>query len=191
MNKITIVRHATITCFGLAALGATFVSQAKAQCLASLASKPGVVRPHVKAVIPKNSHSQRPSLNAAPPLSIVGMWNVTFTSGGELADEGFDLWHADGTEVLNDTPPPASGNVCLGTWVQSGTTYNLKHLSWSFDENGNLNGMFIIREHVTLDSSGASYTGTYTIDGYDLTGNPNFSQDGEVVGERITVDNLP
>jgi hypothetical protein len=51
---------------------------------------------------------------------IIGLWDIKFYSGGQLVDEGFDAWHGDGTETLNDTPPPVTGNVCLGVWAQTG-----------------------------------------------------------------------
>ncbi len=54
-----------------------------------------------------------------------------------------------------------------------------------FDDNGNLNGMFIIRETVTRADSG--YKGPFTVDGYDLAGKPTFHVDGQVTGERVTV----
>ena len=50
---------------------------------------------------------------------IVGLWKVTFTSGGQVTDVGFDAWHSDGTETLNDVSP-ISHNVCLGVWKQTG-----------------------------------------------------------------------
>jgi hypothetical protein len=59
--------------------------------------------------------------------NIVGLWKITFTSGGQVVDQGFDAWHSDGLEVLNDTPPPATGNVCLGVFAQTGhCTFKLK-----------------------------------------------------------------
>jgi hypothetical protein len=56
-------------------------------------------------------------------------------------DVGFEQWHSDGTEMLNDTPPPASGNVCLGTWEKIGPqTYTLVHPA--FNAEGNLHRRF-------------------------------------------------
>jgi hypothetical protein len=43
--------------------------------------------------------------------SIVGLWDIRFLAGDQVVDEGFDVWHSDGTETLNDTPPPVTGNV--------------------------------------------------------------------------------
>jgi hypothetical protein len=121
--------------------------------------------------------------------SIVGMWNITFTSGGQVVDQGFDVWHSDGTEVLNDNPPPSTGNVCLGIWQQTGRfTFKLKHPSWTYDNNGNLTGIATIREQVTLDSNGNRFKGTFTVDVADLNGNPILHLEGTVSATRITVD---
>lgn len=121
--------------------------------------------------------------------SIVGLWKTTFISGGQVVDQGFDQWNSDGTEILNDTPPPATGNVCLGVWVKSGeNSVKLKHPSWTFDANGNLTGTAIIREQVSVDPKGNTYKGTFTVDVFDLAGNPVFHLAGTLKGERITVD---
>src|SRR5579863_1508681 len=52
--------------------------------------------------------------DAAVSTSIVGLWNVTFLSGGQVVDVAFDAWHGDQTEILNDYTDPIEGNVCLG-----------------------------------------------------------------------------
>ena len=120
---------------------------------------------------------------------IVGLWLTTFTSQGQIVDQGFDMWTSDGLEVLNDTPPPATGNVCLGTWVRiSPSTYLLKHPSWTFDEAGNLNGTAIIRETIIVDAVSNTYKGTFTIDIMTLSGNPIQHFNGTIAGTRITVD---
>lgn len=77
--------------------------------------------------------------------SIVGLWHVKFLSGGQLFDEGFDQFHSDGTEILNDTAPPqpanGAGTVCLGVFKKTGpSTYKLQHPFWIFDANGILAG---------------------------------------------------
>ena len=126
-------------------------------------------------------------LSEAQPVSIVGLWQITFYYEGQVVDVGFDVWHTDGTELLNDTPPPATGNVCVGVWTQTGkNTYKLKHPSWTFDSNGNLTGTAVIRENITLSPGGNKFTGTYTISYYDTSGNPAGSFDGQVQATRIT-----
>lgn len=125
------------------------------------------------------------------PFSMVGMWMTTFISNGEVVDAGFDVWHSDGTQILNDFPPPVTGAVCIGIWQQTGpVTYELKHPAWAFDPetNSTLVGITYILEKVTLDPSGNSYSGTASLEGYDLDGNHVYHQDAEVKGERINAD---
>jgi hypothetical protein len=125
----------------------------------------------------------------AGPVSIVGLWQISFISGGQVVDAGFDAWHSDGTELLNDIPPPATGNVCIGVWTQTGKmTYKLKHPSWTFDLSGNLTGTAVIRETVTISSAGDKFNGTYTIDFYDNSGSSTGHFEGKVQASRIIPD---
>ena len=152
----------------------------------------------------QRSAAPRPADNPqASSPSIVGYWHTIFlvdpnggyyTAGPNVFDEGFDVWHADGSETLNDISIPAAGDVCLGVWAQTGPlTYQLKHPTWLFDMQTNTNlvavGTFL--EQVTLDPSGNSYTGTITITAQDLQGNPVFSFTGTILAERIVADNQP
>ena len=134
------------------------------------------------------SQAIRPESSAAP-ATIVGLWNLTFTSGGQVVDVAFDAWHSDGTEVLNDYTNPIEGNVCLGVWEQSGTrTYKLKHPSWSFDSTGTLLGTVVIGENVTLSADGNIFSGSYTYDVYDVAGNFQIEYKGQVKATRIKPD---
>jgi hypothetical protein len=120
---------------------------------------------------------------------IVGLWHTVFTSGGQTVDEGFDMWTSDGLEVLNDTPPPATGNVCLGVWAKTGgNTIKLNHPSWTFDANGNLNGTAVIKETISVDPGNNSFKGTFTIDIFTLQGQNVFHLEGTVAATRITVN---
>ncbi|HEY3137319.1 MAG TPA: hypothetical protein VGL29_14925 [Blastocatellia bacterium] len=125
---------------------------------------------------------------ASADASIVGLWDVQIIIDGEVVDEGFDQYHSDGTEILNDTPPPATGNVCLGVYSKTGKrTIKLKHPSWIYDAtNTTVVARATILEDITLDSSGNSFTGTFTFQLRDLTGNvlaPDVS--GQIKGVRI------
>jgi len=121
--------------------------------------------------------------------SIVGLWNVTFSSGGETVDVAFDAWHSDGTEILNDYTNPIEGNVCLGVWTQTGArTFRLKHPSWAFDTTGTLLGTVIIRERVVLSNDCNSYHGNYTYDIYDTTGAFVTELTGTLSATRIRPD---
>lgn len=126
---------------------------------------------------------------SASPASIVGLWNITFTSGGQVVDVAYDIWHSDGTEVLNDYTNPIEGNVCLGVWEQTGPrSYKLKHPSWSFDNTGTLQGTVMIREKVTVSPDGNSFTGSYTYDVYDISGKFVVEYNGQVKATRIKPD---
>jgi hypothetical protein len=127
------------------------------------------------------------SAPAAEP-SIAGFWYMRTLSGGKLVDDGFDMWLADGTEILNDTTAPSSGAVCLGVWTKTAPlTYELKHPSWIFDDtNTTLIGIVIIYEKVILDPGGNSYSGTVTINAYDLAGNVLDTEQFDLTGERMT-----
>ena len=122
-------------------------------------------------------------------VSIVGLWKVEFLIDGEVFDRGFDAWHADGTETLNDSVPPTSGNVCLGVWDQTGRrTYRLKHPSWNYDADGVAIGTVVLREVVELDKSGNRYQGALTFDVLDMNDNLLFRGSGTITGKRITPD---
>ena len=125
--------------------------------------------------------------------SIVGFWHVLFISGGQTFDEGFDQWHSDWTEILNDTAPPqpanGTGTICLGVYKKTAPlTYKSKHPFWSFDATGTLVGTGVILETLILDRSGNHYTGSFEWITYDLKGNVTSDTKGELKAERITVD---
>jgi hypothetical protein len=135
------------------------------------------------------SVAEGPMSSPRNPTSIVGLWNVTFSSGGQVVDVAFDAWESDGTEILNDYTNPIEGNVCLGVWEQIGPlTYRLKHPSWSFDGNGTLLGTVVIHEVVTLSQDGNSYTGNYKYDVYDTSGTFQEEFTGTIKATRIKPD---
>jgi hypothetical protein len=191
------IRAAAIVC--LALLATCAAPAAHAQCGPSinaratawnLAPVMGAARPAPAPPADRlNPQASRAQGNQA---SIVGLWMISFFVGGQVADQGFDVWHADGTELLNDNPPPSSGNVCVGVWVQTDrNSYKLYHPSWTFDAKGNVNGTAIIRETVSVDATGGdTFKGTFTVDVYDLNGARIASQSaaGQLSGQRITVD---
>jgi hypothetical protein len=122
---------------------------------------------------------------------ITGLWDLQFISDNQVVDEGFDQYHSDGTEILNDTPPPAAGNVCLGVWAKTGgRTLKLRHPSWIYDPtNTTVIGTATILEQITLDNDGNSFTGTFTVQLRDLSGNslgPDLT--GQLEATRITPD---
>jgi hypothetical protein len=177
----------------LMAFGATFVPNASANCKTG---RGNFFQPNAAAVaVAPSEAASSLTLRAdqanskQSPASIVGLWYVSYTSGGQVIDQAFEQWHGDGTEILNDTSAPATDNVCLGVWQQTGPhTYQLKHPSWYFDLNGNLLGTVIIRETIRLSSDGNSFSGSSTDDAFDTLGNFLGEDTATVAGKRITVN---
>lgn len=128
--------------------------------------------------------------SAANPLnpSIVGLWQVMDVVDGKPVDLSFEIWHSDGTEILIDQSAPATDNVCIGTWQQTGSlVFKLTHPSLNFDMNGNYIGTVMIREVVTLDRNGNKFSGTYTADVFDVNGSPvpDGHFEGQFIGTKI------
>jgi len=136
--------------------------------------------------------------------SIVGMWHVTFTAEGNNPgppdgtpiDNALVTWHADGTELMNSVRPPQDGDFCMGVWKKTGkSTYKLNHFAWFANDTtnapsgiGNPTGPTRFVEEVTLSPDGMHYTGTFTLDAYDPSGNPVAHIVGQVAGTRITIN---
>jgi len=142
---------------------------------------------------------------------IVGLWQFKFIAkgnnppgppGGAIVDAGYVTWHSDGTELMNSGRAPTTGDFCMGVWKQvKHSTFKLNHfaLAWAFGLNTPVTGPgtggadFVgpanIREEVTLDSSGNSYEGTFTLVQYapDRT-TVLATVTGTVTATRITVD---
>lgn len=174
-----------LTAFLLAGLA---VPIASANCLGK-----GLTQPQRSPVYQATPATQEQGETAAAgPLSLVsitGLWNLNFIYEGQVVDVAFDAWNSDGTEILNDYTDPVEGNVCLGVWEQAGPrTYKLKHPSWYFDNYGNLLGTVVIHEVVTLSQDGNSFTGTYTDDVYDVSGNLLEAYSGQLMATRIKPD---
>jgi hypothetical protein len=132
-----------------------------------------------------SSASSERSGDRNSPASIVGLWQVTYVSGSTVTDMAFEVFHSDGTEMLNDITPPAEGNVCLGVWTQTGgTAYKLTHPSWTFDSNGNLTGTAQFSVTITMTSAD-QFSGTYTLGYYDTTGKPVGVYNGTLTAARI------
>jgi len=174
---------------------AVFSIQASASCKSSASPGPVLALPegHFVQTMGVPQAPQRSAADEDNSSSIVGLWHVRFLSNNQLFDEGFDQWHSDGTEILNDTAPPqpanGAGTVCLGVFEQTAQrTYKLRHPFWSFDANGNLAGSGVFLERVTVDKSGNSYHGSFSFITYDLSGSITSEVTGEIKAQRITVD---
>ena len=135
---------------------------------------------------------------------IVGMWHVTFTGEGNAdpslngapIDNALVVWHRDKTEIMNSSRPAQDGNFCLGIWEKTGRfTYKLNHLPWAGNdpENapsgiGNPEGAAQIVEEITLGPDCDHYTGRFTLDAYDPSGNPTTHIVGVIKATRVTVN---
>ena len=122
---------------------------------------------------------------------ITGLWKIQISlPNGTVIDNGYATWHADGTEILNSSRPPISGNFCMGVWKRTGrSTYKLNHFAMGWDPSGTVFiGPTNLKQEIVLDRSHNSYSGTFTVDQYDTSGNVIAHLDGLVAGQRITVD---
>jgi hypothetical protein len=98
---------------------------------------------------------------------IVGTWLVNYGPVGQA----FIQWHSDGTEWENITHPSIGGNICMGSWVQTGPrTFYRNHFGWIFDSTGVIAGYFNETETDVLSRDGNSYTGTNVTTFYDMAG---------------------
>ena len=135
---------------------------------------------------------------------IVGMWHVTFTAQGNQIgppdgtpiDNALATWHSDGTELMNSARPPQDGDICMGVWKRTGRfTYKLNHFAWFSNDAanapfgiGNPTGPTRILQQVTLNADGNHYSGTFTLDAYDTSGNQIAHLVGVIAATRITID---
>src|SRR5689334_6846480 len=147
--------------------------------------------------LPNSSASFKPaslemvSENDSVGAPITGFWKVQLSlPDGTVIDDGYTTWHADGTEILNSSRPPISGNFCMGVWKRTGrSTYKLNHFAMGWDPTGTIFiGPTNLKEEVVLNRTHNSYAGTFTVDQYDTNGNVIGHVAGNVTAQRITVD---
>jgi hypothetical protein len=121
--------------------------------------------------------------------SIVGLWYVQFSIGGQPIQEAFQNWNLGGTEVHNPNVDPRTNNICLGTWIKTASgAIKLAHRVWLYDTNGNFQGTIHLSETVRLSHNGNTQTGTFKTDIYDPSGNFVTEITGDVTGQRIRVE---
>ena len=124
---------------------------------------------------------------------IVGMWETSWTVGTTQIDDGFSVWHADGTEINNSGGrAPLTGSICLGVWKDLGNNrYKLNHVGISWDPTGTVEvGPANIVEEIVLGAKKNTFTGTFTITQFDMNGNILAVVTGNISGTRITVDTV-
>jgi hypothetical protein len=159
-------------------------------------------------VVPQSWNGQSgsflPISASASDDRIVGMWHVTFTAQGNEAgppdgtpiDNSIVVWHSDGTEIMNSSRPAQDGNFCLGIWEKTGkSTYKLNHMPWAGSDPsnapsgiGNPQGGAQLIEEITLSPDGKHYSGTFTLDAYDPSGNQVAHILGVLSATRVTIN---
>jgi hypothetical protein len=194
MKRKAMFRTAITGTLAIVLCGVLFVSRAAAQCGPLGAS-------NTEAIEPEFGLPQLMDVSFAEPGSagdhIVGFWKAKFVAEGNsggppdgtVIDSPFVQWHDDGTEIMNSTRVPQTGSFCMGIWHRTGRlSYELNHFALSWDTNNNFVGPAQIRENVILDKKGDAYSGTFTIDQYDPSGNQLAEVKGNVTATRITVN---
>ena len=67
--------------------------------------------------------------------------------------------------------------------------YHLNHYALSYDTSGTLNAKVVIKEDVTVNLAGTSYTGPFTLDVYDPNSNALLQHvAGQVTGQRVAAN---
>jgi len=197
----SVLKTAAIT-LGLAVCATVFIQTARADCgsytstgrrpIPALAQRP-LLRPAAFRLATLAVAARDDDNDAA----IVGMWKVQFVSegtngipDGTMIDSAYAQWHSDGTEIMNSGRPPITSSFCLGVWKKTGeSTYKLNHFALSWDPSGTVFvGPANIRENVTLNAQGNSFSGTFTIDQFDTNGNTLAHIVGKITAQRVTPD---
>ena len=193
---------AAATTLGLLVCATVFIQTARADCgsytstgqrpIPALALRP-LLRPAAFRLAGLAVAARDDDNDAA----IVGMWKVQFVSegtngipDGTMIDSAYAQWHSDGTEIMNSGRPPITSSFCLGVWKKTGeSTYKLNHFALSWDPSGTVFvGPANIRENVTLNAQGNSFSGTFTIDQFDTNGNTLAHIVGKINAQRVTAD---
>ncbi|HTU00013.1 MAG TPA: hypothetical protein VMF58_18330 [Rhizomicrobium sp.] len=117
--------------------------------------------------------------------SIVGLWKVDYTAGGNPVYTGLEQWHSDGLEWEFADIPTITGDVCMGVWSGHGRKVNLYHTGWTFDSNGNPNGTMILTHEDKVSKDGESFSGTFDLKFFDSDGNLLQEVTGDDNGTRI------
>jgi hypothetical protein len=188
--------YRALTTIGAAVFAVTAVPNARA-CGEFMPVLNRSMSPATHFALP-STQSMPATLDANGNPTIVGMWYVVSTSEGNagipdgtVTDFGIGDWHGDLTEFYNSGGhAPSTQNFCMGTWKQTASgSYYVNHFGYSYDQtSGALLNRVEIKELVTLNSTGNSYTGTFVVTIYDLNGVEVQKPTGDLAGSRLTVD---
>lgn len=119
---------------------------------------------------------------------ITGLWHLEFVVDDVVVDAAYETFTADGNELMVDTTAPSLGNVCNGIWMQAGRVYKVKHPSFLFNPDGSTAGTAIIRTELHLSKKGDSFTGTATVEFYDLAGHLQDTLKADARATRVVFD---
>jgi hypothetical protein len=172
-----------------AAMACAFVATSAQACKLGLGGKqPAALT--AKMPLPLMSDPDR-----MPPHepTIVGLWSSEFLGADGSDDKGFDSFYADGNELLIDNSAPATDNVCSGVWEKTAArTYTVNHPSWYFDLSGNLIGLVVLSETITVEENGNKFKGSGSVTVYDPTlSTIVYQTTGTFTGTRITAKSSP
>lgn len=201
-DSVRSVLKTAATTLGLAVCATVFIQTARADCgsYTSMGQKPvpaPAQRPVLRAIAYRLTTPAVATRDDDNDAAIVGMWKVQFVSegtngipDGTMIDSAYAQWHSDGTEIMNSGRPPITSSFCLGVWKKTGeSTYKLNHFALSWDPSGTVFvGPANIRENVTLNALGNSFSGTFTIDQFDTNGNTLGHIVGKITAQRVTPD---
>jgi hypothetical protein len=127
---------------------------------------------------------------------IVGMWKADWTAKGNVGipdgtpiDSPFIVWHADKTEIMNSSRPPQDGNFCMGVWERVGhNKYKVNHFAMGPNDLTGDPPYTHITENIWLAPDGNTYSGNFTLDVYDASGNQLAEILGVITATRVTVN---
>ena len=127
----------------------------------------------------------RPAPATTAP-SIVGMWNVVYSAGGNTVYQALEQWHSDGLEWEFADIPTISGDVCMGVWSKvEARLVKLYHTGWTFDSSGNPNGTMVLTHTDQIAPDGQTFSGKFVLKFFDTAGNLVNKVAGEDNGTRI------
>ncbi|MEJ1961434.1 MAG: hypothetical protein WDO56_07780 [Gammaproteobacteria bacterium] len=139
--------------------------------------------------IPTTTMTTR-SLSGSGSSKFLAKGNKDIPDGTPL-DAGYGVPAADGTELMNSGRMPKTGSFCMGAWKQTGFhTFKLNHYALSWDDSGSsFVGPTNIREQITVDRSGKTYSGVFTLTQYATDEKTVLALvKGTVTATRITAD---
>jgi hypothetical protein len=203
--------NAIAAALGGLALALLLAPNSKAQCAtfprqgvapADWHAQSGQSQPRLlRAAYTSNDEANARDESRSDEATIVGFWHFKFVSIGSAGipdnteiDAGYSQFHSDHTEITNSGGrAPKTSSFCLGVWKQVGERkYKLNHFAIAWDATGeHLIGPGSIHEDLVLAPDGNRFSGTFTVDQYDESGNALAHVQGAITGTRITVNTPP